>query len=909
MRPSFRVLRLGLAAPLLLGAFSSCSKEGDAPSPPPAPTRPASACKADRAANAPGSGSFGCWITDPNGLPAYEWTLPEGDPRGDFVTKRDDPDLSNDHWHQVGNTRVRGMAHTDGRVRFTDGTRGTKWVSQWSESGVAIEGVDVPHEARRLVFGMGYAAETSDYADVQVTRTVFAPWGAGIDDPVLYVEYRLESRAADPRSVALRETWDAGMHPLNLELLYSIFPEQGDQRRDEFMAKFDQTAAWDAKHGAVTIDTDARADVVKPARMEAADGDYYPGTLALALLGGEPEGYAFEKRLECSGCTAATFATKGASTTHVGPPPFGVLPSAGKASAQAKADANAFVAQLGKTVTLAPGASTRVVFAVAYDDDEKIGKLLDRLRTAPPPTPAENAAEVAKVVPKVELPEGKAFDQALARELRWHGYYLVSSANLEEYYGVHNLDQQAAYGYLQGLRGTPRDVFITAVAAIHLRPDLAREAIRYLLMTATPEDAKMAYSTANFGQLTDASIHTNPSDLDFWLLWAIVEYVGATRDFALLEEQVPYWPPATGKKATVLERVSRALGRLTTTIGFGPHGMFRVGSGDWNDAIRFLAPSANVFATNGESSFDTAFGAYVFPRVADMVASRDAALAKQFSDLGTQLADVMRAQYNGKWFHRAWDGAGGAIGDDRIFLEHHGWLLVSDVPTADQRASVIREIDDRLSSKSPIGTWLVYPEVPQPVLLAGWDVNGGIWPAMNMLLVWGLSRTDPARAWREFADNSMAKHADVYPEVWYGIWSGPDSYNAAYARRPGEAPFHAGTPLTDFPVTNSNRHAMPLIDLVKLAGVDYDARGVTIRPRVPFAVFSFDTPLLALSYRADAVEGRFGFLSPGEVTLRLPTAITSPKVTVNGAIVASTTKGDSVVFTVPAGRATFRVAQ
>lgn len=63
-----------------------------------------------------GSGSFGRWILDENGLPAYQYEMDQfADPRAAFpnsegVDRRD-------HWHQVGNHRITAMASNDGTIQ------------------------------------------------------------------------------------------------------------------------------------------------------------------------------------------------------------------------------------------------------------------------------------------------------------------------------------------------------------------------------------------------------------------------------------------------------------------------------------------------------------------------------------------------------------------------------------------------------------------------------------------------------------------------------------------------------------------------------------------------------------------------------------------------------------------------
>lgn len=82
-------------------------------------------------------------------------------------------------------------------------------------------------------------------------------------------------------------------------------------------------------------------------------------------------------------------------------------------------------------------------------------------------------------------------------------------------------------------------------------------------------------------------------------------------------------------------------------------------------------------------------------------------------------------------------------------------------------------------------------------------------------------------------EQSLAAHAAAYPHVWYGIWSGPDSYNSAMGDREGETFVQPATPMTEFPVMNSNAHAGPLLALLKVMGVEAGPNGIVVDPHVP----------------------------------------------------------------------------
>jgi len=132
------------------------AERGDAaPLDPPAP--PSSPCSAPR----PADGALGCWFEDADGLPAFAYTAAPG--AGRAFTRREGVAGATDHWHQVGNDRVIATAHADGRVRLFDGTRGGKWVSEYSAGRVRnlTEGGEAPATAQRRVFGVGYVEAES----------------------------------------------------------------------------------------------------------------------------------------------------------------------------------------------------------------------------------------------------------------------------------------------------------------------------------------------------------------------------------------------------------------------------------------------------------------------------------------------------------------------------------------------------------------------------------------------------------------------------------------------------------------------------------------------------------------------------------------------------------------------------
>ena len=173
-----------------------------------------------------------------------------------------------------------------------------------------------------------------------------------------------------------------------------------------------------------------------------------------------------------------------------------------------------------------------------------------------------------------------------------------------------------------------------------------------------------------------------------------------------------------------------------------------------------------------------------------------------------------------------------------------------------------------------------------------------MWPAISGLATWGYAKSDPARAFAHLTKNTLTAHALTFPALWYGIWSGPDGLDPSTGVRPGEAWYSAATPMTDFPVLNNNQHAMPLLALLRTAGIEASATGLIIDPHVPGNTFSLSTSLLDLSRRPGVIHGVYRPV--GNVTRTVEVHAQSiSSATLNGAPITVAAGSPSVVITVP----------
>ena len=93
--------------------------------------------------------------------------------------------------------------------------------------------------------------------------------------------------------------------------------------------------------------------------------------------------------------------------------------------------------------------------------------------------------------------------------------------------------------------------------------------------------------------------------------------------------------------------------------------------------------------------------------------------------------------------------------------------------------------------------------------------------------------------------------------------------------------------------------AWALFDAITLAGVQPDAAGYTIDPRLPMRRFSLRLPRVAVMVTRRAVRGWITPTGGGRLRVRVATGLRRPVVTSAGRRVRATRDGRFVVFALP----------
>lgn len=881
-RRQFMLSTLGVALAAKFELPASANQQADKP-------------QADPGSSPPyGSSHFGAWTEDEFGLPAFRYTCNQvSDPRAATPVQ---PGIlgPTEHIHQVGNDRITALASNFGHVWVRQDEGCPKILNDFDPEtsqfaggiGYLTDGqetlstcYDGSNPSFQRIFGIGYFRKHVAGNSYSLDQVISAPFG---DDPVLLSQVTVTNHRDTPATVRWVEYWGCQPYELSFRALIESFRGIGTatEIRRRFGRLFSHQVSQvngmqgllDTKHfQGRSPDEEAvwhqmkAALKAQPNAFLAPIDDLRPGTDFDSV--DLPATFLVSLDAPASGFSAgaASFFGPGGPSNPTG------LKQPLNGNLQDTGPHTGFL--LERTLHLAPGKSQTLNFMYGYlPEGFKLGALISRYGNSPASALKRSSLEWKQ--------RGMRFDVAaepwVKRESTWNYYYLRSSQTYDDFFDEHILNQNGFYQYTMGFQGVARDPLQHSMPFLFSDPEIVRSILRYTLKEVR-DDGSVPYAIVGHGVIAPMA-SDNGSDLPLWLLWTASEYVLATRDVNFLDEKIPARFSATaGRSDSVRSLLARCFHHQVDHVGVGQHGVARMLNDDWNDGLLATWAQSDLkeCVEQGESVLNSAMSAWVFDFYARMLryAGDTSGLPAKLTASAEQHRQATRAQWNGKWFKRAWLGPKlGWLGDSTLWIEPQPWAILAGATSASQSRELVQTINDLLRS-GPLGAAQMSDGLDMKsggATSIGTLERGAIWPSLNQTLVWALAAIDPAMAWDEWKRNSLARHANAYPDIWYGVWSGNDSYNSPLNKIPGGAanePFFHGT---DFPVLNLHSHACSMYSVTKLLNLEFTETGLNISPDLPLDSYKFDSPLLGIAKSGPGrYEGWYAPSRPGRWTVRI----------------------------------------
>jgi hypothetical protein len=766
---------------------------------------------------------YGSWGSE-HGLPVFRYTADQDHTDGAEWNPLTSPPTRR-HWLLVGNRAISLRVANDGRFGLLDERYGHRWLTS-PDPGTGISIIESkgerwgsawdlkPDSIPVRSFGPTWCKIAAAQGDISLDRTLLCPEG---EYPWILVRVSLTNKGAGDVDVSHREEWLVSPRFINV---YS-----GPAERKEVAEKWISFEVEQQDHRIVA--REIRSGTAADFDRAIPEGDPQGGNETITRHYPQVFGPAIDFVLEAIGDREAVVET--------------VLASNGQPHPEIS---------ITSKIKLPAGQTRHLWFRVGAEDDSTIG--------APDGLVANDMKALS-----ARLPRARSNKASMAElEVPWHAAMLTGGLCKDEVIGGHTLNQSSAYLDPMGFNGAARDPLQHALPLVYIQPDMALSVLRNTSAWSTP-NGELPYTIDGAKQPTP--LNFRPSDQSLWALLLAAEYCAVTGDVDAFEGALAYHPVYDAGAVTLQENLRRQFRYFVDGVGTGDHGHVRMLNADWNDmAVVLSGVPREQMAISGESVLNTAMAATVLPLYAGLCERLgDNETADEARELGEQFRLCMVAEWNGRWFNRAYAPGKGTLGEQDCWLEVQPWALLCGAANPAQADALFTEIDRLLRAGSPLGA-----RVRGPVAMMkdqstgpGTGTDGGVWFSINMTLVWAMARFDRQVAWDEWQAMTLSNHTRHYPHIWSGTLSGPDCYNGVEATSPGDTWGNAIIAMQSNPVNNQHSHSQPLLAYLRLLGLEVTAQN---RLKVTGGG-SFSSPNLFVSE-----DGHGWLTSKGEVTIESP---------------------------------------
>ncbi|PYU22271.1 MAG: phosphorylase [Acidobacteria bacterium] len=363
-------------------------------------------------------------------------------------------------------------------------------------------------------------------------------------------------------------------------------------------------------------------------------------------------------------------------------------------------------AALQTSITLRPGASEEIVFFLGQAENrEQARELLSRYRTADlDAILSEVTGQWDNFLDTVQISTPEPAMDILMN--RWLLYQTLAS----------RVWARAAFYQLSGAYGF-RDQLQDGMALCVANCGVARE---HLLRAASRQflegDVQHWWHPPS-----GRGVRTRISDDLLWLPYAVVHFIEATGEMAVLDEVVPFLegdvltegqsesyfqPRVSETRATLFEHCARTLDR---SLAVGNHGLPLMGTGDWNDGMNRVGEHGK-----GESVWLGWFLHTIlweFAKIADLRGEHERAESWRLH-VSALKAALERDGWDGEWYRRAYFDDGTPVGsagnaECKIDSIAQSWGIMSGAAEPGRAARAMGAVDQQLVCR-PEGLILLF---------------------------------------------------------------------------------------------------------------------------------------------------------------------------------------------------------
>jgi len=253
-----------------------------------------------------------------------------------------------------------------------------------------------------------------------------------------------------------------------------------------------------------------------------------------------------------------------------------------------------------------------------------------------------------------------------------------------------------------------RDVLQDLIGVCECEPDFVRNKLLHTLRYQLEDGRAVRQYEACPGAGHDLRMYMDSSS---WIPDTLIRYLEESGDFAILEEQVPYFnmadqQPDESKCGTVYEHAMKAIRSLTQTTGY--HGLCRIGYGDWNDALSGIGGQKGVSVW---LSCACVYAAQRMQKLAEFLGRTDD--AREMSDVAIELTSrINEHAWDGQWYIYAINEKGKPIGSKdntqgQLHLNVNTWAIFTGIAKAAGRQEQVWKAIEKLAT--PLGHILLSP--------------------------------------------------------------------------------------------------------------------------------------------------------------------------------------------------------